>query len=169
MALLHSPLFEVAENAGNRITLRSPQGHAAYVFVLEEDIVRVMVLPFGTLRLPRSWAIAPGAEDVATAGRDRFDLSGFSLPAFALEVEFDRLVVTTAQVRLTITLAGLFCRWETRAGGAWRPAACDRPTQSYNFGWWDDRVYHYLAREKDEKDFGLGETGRRRSTAPDGS
>jgi alpha-glucosidase len=157
MALLNSPLFQVAENSGNRITLRSPQGHVAHVCVLEEDIVRVMVLPFGKLRLPRSWAIAPGADDLPVEGRDRFDLSGFSLPDFTLDAEPDRLVVTTAQLRVSITLAGLFCRWETRAGGAWRPAARDRPTQSYNFGWWDDRVYHYLEREKDEKYFGLGE------------
>jgi alpha-glucosidase len=146
MALLNSPLFQVAENSGNRITLRSPQGHVAHVCVLEEDIVRVMVLPFGKLRLPRSWAIAPGADDLPVEGRDRFDLSGFSLPDFTLDAEPDRLVVTTAQLRVSITLAGLFCRWETRAGGAWRPAARDRPTQSYNFGWWDDRVYHYLER-----------------------
>ena len=120
MALLNSPLFQVAENSGNRITLRSPQGHVAHVCVLEEDIVRVMVLPFGKLRLPRSWAIAPGADDLPVEGRDRFDLSGFSLPDFTLDAEPDRLVVTTAQLRVSITLAGLFCRWETRAGA--RPA-----------------------------------------------
>jgi alpha-glucosidase len=41
--------------------------------------------------------------------------------------------------------------------GRWQLAASDRSTQSYNFGWWDERVYHYLKRETDEMYFGLGE------------
>jgi alpha-glucosidase len=47
--------------------------------------------------------------------------------------------------------------WALRVGVEWRPAAGDRPTQAYNFGWWDERVYHYLRRERGEKYFGLGE------------
>jgi len=60
-------------------------------------------------------------------------------------------------VRLTVKLEGLFCQWETVQGGHWHVAASDRATQSYNFGWWDERVYHYLKRESDEMYFGLGE------------
>lgn len=50
----------------------------------------------------------------------------------------------------------MFCSWVLRLGNEWRPAASDRPTQAYNFGWWDERVYHYLRRERGEKYFGLG-------------
>lgn len=157
MSLSTPPLFSLAEKQGNHLVLKSGEGHAAHVFVLEDDIIRVMVLPSSALRFSRTWAIAPGQEDVPTEGRDRFDLQGFALPPFTLEEQPDRLVVSTASLRLTITLKGLFCRWDSFVGGAWRPVATDRETQAYNFGWWDERVYHYLKRDADEKYFGLGE------------
>ncbi|HTW34181.1 MAG TPA: glycoside hydrolase family 31 protein, partial [Rhizomicrobium sp.] len=65
--------------------------------------------------------------------------------------------IATAQIRLGIKLRGFLCTWETRHGAEWTTAARDRRTQAYNFGWWDDRIYHYLARELYEKYFGLGE------------
>jgi alpha-glucosidase len=157
MSLVPKPVFSVTEQAGNRLTLQSSEGHVAHLFVLEDDIIRVMVLPGGTVRGPRSWAIAVGQEDVATEGRDRFDLTGFTLPDFRLEEAPDTLTVATRKLRLTLRLTGLYCRWDSMARGEWRAAAADRPTQPYNFGWWDTRVYHYLARSADEMYFGLGE------------
>ncbi|MFA9439548.1 TIM-barrel domain-containing protein [Uliginosibacterium sp. sgz301328] len=152
-----NPQFSLHSRSGNHVTLNSPEGHVAHIFVLEEDIVRVLVLPHGKLNLSQTWAIAPGLEDVAAEGRDRMDTSGFSLPAYALETTRESIVVQTGKVRLTIRFDGLQCAWETNRGGQWLPAAADRPTQSYNFGWWDERVYHYLRRERDDMYFGLGE------------
>ncbi len=60
-------------------------------------------------------------------------------------------------MRLTVALQGFFCRWESRHQGRWQASAADRSTQSYNFGWWDEKVYHYLQRERGEAYFGLGE------------
>jgi alpha-glucosidase len=157
MSLATIPRFEITEQAGARITLRSTQGHIAHLFVLEEDILRLMVLPGGTLNFPRTWAVAPGLEDVPTEGRDRFDLGGFALPAFKLDQTPDKVCIVTPRVRLTVQLAGLYCQWELMQEGNWRSAAADRATQSYNFGWWDERIYHYLKREPDEMYFGLGE------------
>ncbi len=151
------PVFSLAEHAGNRLTLRAPEGHVAHLFVLEPDIIRVMVLPGGGVRSPRSWAIAPGEEDVAPEGRDKFDLTGFACPRFQLQQEDGRLVVITERLRLSVALRGLYCGWENRVSGEWRHAAADRATQNYNWGWWDQRAYHYLARHADEKYFGLGE------------
>ena len=90
-------------------------------------------------------------------GRDKFDLSGFTCPGFRLEESEDALVVTTDHLRLSIRLRGLYCRWDTMVHGKWQHAASDRATQNYNWGLWDNRVYHYLARHPDEKYFGLGE------------
>ena len=42
---------------------------------------------WGKLYFPRTWAVAPGQEDVPLEGRDRFQLDGFSLPAFQFEEE----------------------------------------------------------------------------------
>ena len=158
MRLDQIPLFSLDPAcSGNHLVLRSAEGALAHVFVLEHDIVRLLVLPDATLHFPRTWAIAPGLDDIAAEGRDRFDLSGFTLPAFDLTQDTDTLTVTTRDLRLSITLKGLFCRWEVKRGGIWQSAANDRPTQAYNFGWWDQRVYHYLQRERGEMYFGLGE------------
>jgi len=124
---------------------------------LEDDIVRLLVLPNGTLQMPRTWTVAPGLDNLPVEGRDRWDTSGFSLPGYALTQDAGQLQITTRAVRLTIHLAGFFCRWESQHKGQWQATAVDRPTQSYNFGWWDDKVYHYLQRERGESYFGLGE------------
>ncbi|WP_050757386.1 TIM-barrel domain-containing protein [Leptothrix cholodnii] len=158
MRLDQPPRFALdTASTGNHLVLRAPDGAQAHVFVLEHDLLRLLVLPDGQLHFPRTWAIAPGLDDLPAEGRDRHDLSGFSLPDFELQHDAERVCVTTRDVRLTIVLDGLRCRWEARHLGEWQPAATDRSTQAYNFGWWDQRVYHYLERERGEMYFGLGE------------
>ena len=156
-SLLHPPVFEAAQPDGNHLRLTSVSGPVIDIFVLEDDIVRVRVLPDGEARGPRTWAIAPGLDDVPVEGRDRLDLSGFTLPSFALHEEAGKLRIETAQIRLTVSLQGGFCGWEMRRGDAWQRVLEDRPTQACNFGWWDDRVYHYVKRERGEMYLGLGE------------
>jgi alpha-glucosidase len=152
------PLFRLAQRDGARLTLAGDTGAVVHVFVLEEDIVRLLVLPDGRLCHPRTWTVAPGAEDVAEGGRDRFDLSGFNVPAFICDnAGPDHLVIATSLLRLTICLRGLQCRWEVWQGGRWREAARDRPTQAYDFGWWAGAPSHYLARSPGERYYGLGE------------
>jgi alpha-glucosidase len=157
--LAKPPVFRLAEEDGNRLTLVSDGPAVAYVFVLEKHIMRVMVLPDGKIRHPRTWAIALGQDDVPANGRDRFDLSGFRLPDFSVDEQDGKLIVETAWLRLTIRLRGFFCSWESyddNANGL-TPVLKDRPTQAYNFGWWDERVHHYLVRDAGEMYFGLGE------------
>jgi alpha-glucosidase len=151
------PVFAIAQKEPGQIVLAAEGGAIARIFVLEDDIIRIAVLPSGGWRGPKTWAVAPGADDVALEGGERLDLSGFSLPSYACDEADGRLVVETAQIRLSIALRGFFCSWETRAGERWVKTARDRRTQAYNFGWWDERIYHYLAREPNEKYFGLGE------------
>ena len=157
MSLATPPRFALTAHAAGHLTLASDQGDTAHIFVLENDIMRVLVLPGGRLDQPRTFAIAPGAEDVGLDGRDRFDLTGFTQPEFVIRSNTESLQIETATIRLTIRLAGFFCSWELRLETGWGPVASDRPTQAYNFGWWDKRVYHYLRRERSEKYFGLGE------------
>ncbi|MFC7460548.1 TIM-barrel domain-containing protein [Hydrogenophaga defluvii] len=158
MRLDQPPVFSLHAHHGNHLKLSSPEGHTAHVFVLEDDIVRLMVLPGGHVHMPRTWAVAPGLTDLPPEGRDRFDLSGFALPRFELEQADGELSVCTRQVRLRIRLAGLHCSWDTRCDdGSWQTVLRDRATQAYNFGWWDQRVYHYVQREPGERYYGLGE------------
>jgi alpha-glucosidase len=157
MSLVAPPRFALTSRKGGHLMLASNQGDTAHIFVLEDDIIRVLLLPRGRLDQSRTFAIAPGAEDVAQDGRDRFDLAGFTQHEFVLEADTESLRMETAAIRLTVRLAGFFCSWPLPVGAEWRTAARDRPTQAYNFGWWDERVYHYLGRERGEKYFGLGE------------
>src|SRR5690349_17119398 len=106
------PVFTLAERSGNRLTLKSGEGHVAHIFVL----------PDGALRVPRTWAIAPGEEDVATEARDRFDLVGFSKPELKLAIDDRTLAIETKRLRLAVQLAGFVCRWEVRRNGVWHDA-----------------------------------------------
>jgi alpha-glucosidase len=155
--LADPPVFRLAERDGARLLLKAEGGETAHIFVLAPDIIRVMVLPDGTVRFPRTWAIAPGQADVAAEGRDRFDLDGFSLPEFDLQTDHQGLVLETARLRLDLAWRSLRCRWSVRAGDDWRRIAADRPTQAYDFGWWDGRPRHYLKTTPDEAYYGLGE------------
>ncbi|MDR3508238.1 MAG: glycoside hydrolase family 31 protein, partial [Caulobacteraceae bacterium] len=157
MSLAEPPIFRLTDRGPGRLTLSSDQGDLVHIFVLEADIVRVMALPGGRLDQPRTWAIAPGLDDTPIEGRDRFDLSGFSLPPFALTEDEGVLSLDTGLVRLTVTLEGFFCAWAIQVEGTWLPAASDRPTQAYNWGYWDQKVYHYLRRAPGERYYGLGE------------
>ena len=163
--LADPPIFSLVDRDGARITLKAAGGETAHIFVLEPDIVRVMVLPDAELRFPRTWAIAPGQADVADDGRDRFDLADFSLPAYALETDDDRLVLTTERLRLELAWRNLRCHWSMRVGDRWRPIAADRSTQAYDFGWWDGRPRHYLKILAGETYYGLGERSGRMNRA----
>lgn len=166
--IANPPLFALTERGTGRITLTADTGAVAHLFVLEDDIVRLLVLANGMVTSPPSWAIAAGAEDIAEPGRDRMDVAGFSCPAPSVEEAEDTLVISTARIRVTIVLHGLHCRWEQHDGAAWQPMAADRPTQAYDFGWWDGRAHHYLERRAGDRHYALGEragamdrTGRR--------
>lgn len=156
-SLARPPVFRLESREGARISLASDQGYHAEISVLEADIIRVLMIPPGGLLALNTWAIAPGAEDVPSEGRDRRDLTGFVCPDFKLAEADGILTVETAALRLSLTLAGFFCRWEMLGPAGWAQIAQDRPTQAYDFGWWGGKPAHYLALDPREAYFGLGE------------
>lgn len=155
--LSNPPRFTIATRERGRLTLAADTGAVAHLFVLEDDIVRLLLLAEGRVTSPPSWAIAPGADDIAEPGRDRLDVTGFTCPDFAVEEGADAITVTTAQLRLIVRLHGLHCFWQQRDGDGWIAMAADRPTQAYDFGWWDGRAHHYAARAPGERFYGLGD------------
>ncbi|MET3723768.1 glycoside hydrolase family 31 protein [Sphingomonas trueperi] len=155
--LSNPPRFTVAEEGQGRITLESDTGAVAHLFVLEPDMVRLLLLATGAVTSPPSWAIAPGQEDIAEPGRGRMDVSGFTCPAYRLSHDAEQLVLESDRIRLTARLHGLHCRWEQRDGDDWVLMAQDRPTHAYDFGWWDGKAHHYVARSPGERFYGLGD------------
>jgi len=152
------PVFSLAGREGPRLTLVGDTGAVAHVLVLEDDVVRLLVLPDGEIRHGRTWTVAPGDAEVVAEGRDRFDTAGFACPEFVIDDSTPGLlVVQTARIRLRIGLLNLHCRWEVLTPDGWAEAARDRSTQAYDFGWWGGKPCHYLARAPGERYFGLGE------------
>jgi len=156
-SLAHPPRFSRIDRRPGGLTLTADDGAVAHILVLEPDIIRVAVLPAGEFVMAATWAIAAGADDVPESGRERLDVSGFSCPEFTLQETTETLVIVTARLKLTVRRLGLLCAWEMMSSDAWTLIAQDRPTQAYNFGWWDETVHHYLATAPGEKHFGLGE------------
>lgn len=130
--------------------------HTLCLYVLEENLFRVLLKRQGQLALDRTWSIAP-QQDVPWEGRARDDLSGFSLPAWQLAQEGDTLTIATRQLRVTVHQP-LWLEWSYRdEAGEWQPLANDRPTSAYLANAHGDGVAHYLSRRKDERFYGLGE------------
>lgn len=139
------------------IALEVENRHRLMVKVLENTLIRVVLLKDGTYRHDRTWAIAPDG-DVPFCGRARDDLIGFSCPAFILEEQDDKLVLKTENLRLTIGTPLAFI-WESRpnAGEAWQEIARDRPQDAYMLGRRDHRNHHFMRRNPGERYYGLGE------------
>jgi alpha-glucosidase len=128
-------------------------GWECRVFVLANDLVRVLFVPPGGLREPRTWMIAPNGTDVLWEGRDRFDVSAFQRPAFELDASAHEVMIRTAALRITVRLDPFGLEW---AMPRVKRFAADRPTQAYAWSRGGE-VRHYMARQPSDRYFGLGD------------
>lgn len=127
------------------------------VFVLEEDIIRVMFFE-KELKLDKTWLVAPGMEDIQKEGRDRFDISPFSLPEFTYNSDTELCIVETSKIKVVFDMMGMKASWYSKSNNEEVLFAKDRKTQAYNFeNSLGTGVYHYLERNLDEQYYGLGE------------
>lgn len=123
--------------------------------VVEDDVVRVQVLPHGAASVGRTWAIVGRAGDVGPEGRDREDLSVFACPEPEVEARADGLRVRTGRFLLDVALAPFALRWSLPDGA---PLFEDHPELGYRFARDGARgVRHTLRRDVDEVVLGLGE------------
>ncbi|QNG59407.1 glycoside hydrolase family 31 protein [Bacillus sp. PAMC26568] len=151
--------FTLVQENSNVLHFKLEDGNVhAKIFILEKDIVRILFSEGETLKLNRTWSVAPGMEDVPVEGRNRFDTDGFSLPDYETGQAEDVFIVETESLKLHIKLDGFKISWFYLENENWIPLANDRKTQSYNF---DQSLgngpVHYLQRDLDEQYFGLGE------------
>ncbi|MFZ5966886.1 MAG: TIM-barrel domain-containing protein [Bacillota bacterium] len=151
-------LFQFVKEEKNMLEFRNKDRNMSVrVFVLEEDIIRVLFVE-DKLKLDRTWLVAPGMDDIDREGRDRLDISPFSLPEYTYEVTDETCTVETAKMKAVIYLDGMKFSWYAKQDGKEVLFARDRKTQAYNFeNSLGKGVFHYLERSLEEQYFGLGE------------
>ncbi|MCL2232155.1 MAG: glycoside hydrolase family 31 protein [Treponema sp.] len=152
--------FSFLENKNNTLSFALENSTVmARVFVLEEDIVRVLVNNGDTLQMSNTWFVAPDMDDIPMQGRNRLDTSPFTLPSFTAREEEAAFIVETKKLRLHINLDGFKCTWFYKdAAGADIHLMSDRNTQAYNFeGELGRGIFHYITRKRHEAYYGLGE------------
>ncbi|MFT2112000.1 TIM-barrel domain-containing protein [Marinomonas sp. 2405UD68-3] len=163
--------WRFVEDKGNHLILECDGLHRLNVFVLEHNMMRVLIENKSELRLNRTWSIAQDKQDVSWEGRDRLSKAGFTLPTYRLIESDNRLRIETDTLALTIHQP-LWLEWEykgTRAeADVWLPLCKDRKTGAYSVGVKDHAHAHYINRLPQETYYGLGEktgdlnrTGRR--------
>jgi alpha-glucosidase len=148
--------FRFIKNENNIITFEhSETGKVAHVAILEENIIRVFMYQ-GKPSISKTWLVAPGEKDIPKEGRDRFNLTGFTLPGFQFDKKEGSYEITTPKLRLVLDANSLKARWF--APGESKPFAEDRTTQNINVnGELGDGVFHYMMRNTEDMYFGLGE------------
>jgi len=70
-----------AGRSGDSLRFDCEAGWQCRIFVLTDDLVRVLFLRDETPKEPRTWMVAPDGVDVPWEGRDRLDVSAFARPA----------------------------------------------------------------------------------------
>lgn len=104
--------WTVDKQSAHHLELLVDNQHRLCLYVLEENLFRVLIKRKGELTLDRTWSIAP-QQDVPWEGRRRDDLSGFTCPAWTLTQQDDVLTVATEQLRVTVHQP-LWLEWHYR-------------------------------------------------------
>jgi alpha-glucosidase len=129
-------------------------GWECRIFVLADDLVRVLFVRPDGLREPRTWMVAPRGEDVPWEGRARLDVSVFDRPQFELQTGAHEVTLRTSALKIVVRLDPFGLEWST-AGGT--PFAADRPTNAYQWSPRYGTLRHYMARQAGDRCFGLGD------------
>jgi alpha-glucosidase len=144
----------LAGHTSSGIALALEAGWQCRLFVLADDLMRVLLVPENGLREPRTWAISPGGRDVPWEGRDRLDVSGFESPKFDVDAGAAEVALRTRAMIVRVQLAPFALRWEDAAGTSF---AEDRPTHAYQWSPRSGLVRHSTARTASHQYFGLGD------------
>jgi alpha-glucosidase len=126
--------------------------HLLQIYILEEDIVRVLVKRNGDLMLPKTWSIE-WEREVPIEGRDRLDIGGFARPTFRTEESAGTFKIVTKKVELRIELAKARLEWWSNGF----PVLSERATGSMYLSAHDEKLEHHFALTPGAQMFGLGE------------
>ena len=150
--------FKFVKNEDNVVDFKMVEGETSVkIFVLEDDVIRVLFYE-NELKLNRTWLVAPGMDDIEKEGRDRLDISVFSVPQFIFTTNNVTSTIETSKMKVVFNLDGMKATWYAKKGDEEIQFAKDRKTQSYNFeGSLGKGPFHYLERNLNEQYYGLGE------------
>jgi len=148
----------LVERAPDGARFAFDNGWQCRLYVLADDMVRVLLVPPDGLREPRTWMVAPDGIDVPWEGCDRLDVTAFPRPRFDLERGEEEIVVKTAHLNVVVRPNPFRLEW-------WMPGsrrfAADRGTHAYEWNRRTGSVRHYMERHGTDHYFGLGDkTGR---------
>ena len=129
-------------------------GWECRVYVLADDLVRVLFIGPDGVREPRTWMVAPNGVDVPWEGRDRLDIAAFPRPPFTFGAGENEVVLQTTTLRVAVRLQPFGLSWAQPGA---KPFAADRPTQAYEWSGKSGVLRHYMARERSDRFFGLGD------------
>ncbi|MEH7118513.1 glycoside hydrolase family 31 protein [Neobacillus vireti] len=161
MSIREKYVFKFINEDNNCLSFKLDQSDfIARVFVLENDIVRVLMTEGEKLSLPKTWLVAPGMDDVPMEGRHRLDVSPFSLPSYDSYQKDEVFYIETTKLKVEINLNGLQIHWYYKDSetSEYIHFMKDRQTQAYNFdGSLGEGIFHYIERSREESYYGLGE------------
>ncbi|MDI9334236.1 MAG: glycoside hydrolase family 31 protein [Cytophagales bacterium] len=178
-ALQALPNAALCGSPASGMVLALQDGGTFTVQMLGESLARVTCKPKAGFKEPRTWAIAPQAnQDVPWEGRPRESLAGFDLAGLAVDSCLrgnDSPMLSTKRLCVSVQIQPLRLTWTDARDG--KPIAADRVTSSYMTEARTGLTRHYLERVVGaghvavEKHFGLGDktgpldlTGRRLRT-----
>jgi alpha-glucosidase len=143
------------------LVFKGEGGDLFLITILENDLIRVQHLPDGTPRLERTWMVL-GFErkenlahnDIPLGGRQRSDLTPFSLPSFDTEVLSEKYVINLEFFRIEIKIRDFSIKWLDIQNNKF---AADLEGRAYPFDLKSKTIYHYMERRLDEHYYGFGE------------
>lgn len=139
---------------GPRLRFGEVDGQARLIVsVLEPDVLRVQLEPWGSAHMTRTWGVVGRAGDAPYEGRDREDLSVFSCPNFLWQADETGVTVHTERMQCRIDLYPLTVSLRLPDGSV---LLADHPTLGYRYAA-PRGMRHYLKRQRDEVYYGLGE------------
>jgi alpha-glucosidase len=136
-------------------------GFQLYLLFLDSHLARVLIVPPGGLRCPRTWSLSPelaGRDPID--GRARLDLMGFpGTKIEAIEETETGIAIETPLIKVEVRRSPLALTWSFRTSPetAFEPVLQDRQTQAYLYRGDAAGFAHYLAREPAEHYYGFGE------------
>ena len=154
MRLINPTHFTLSDPNAHPLVLTGAGGERFQISVLENNLIRVQLFPDGKPRFDRTWTIVGRDDAMPCEGRARDDLTPFSMPNFVLEQNDNSLRISTAQLRLDVTLDDLQLSWYDAHGNSF---AADLPGRAYPCDRTGKTIFHYLERRAEEHYFGFGE------------